>query len=106
MSEHQEYKTFEEDGTRPIESRDIEVADTFKEDGIRPIAESPDYLVRNRATENNDEDNCKSETPSTENSAREVRVPLNIKDEPIIDSSNLEAGNILEIDGKRPITSQ
>lgn len=68
MSEHQENKTFAVDGTRPIESGDIEVVDTFEEDGIRPIAESPDYLVRNRGAENNDRDNRKSQTPSTKNS--------------------------------------
>jgi hypothetical protein len=53
MNEHRKYQTFEEDGTRPIQSGDIEVADTFEEDGIRPIAKSPDYLVIDRTTENN-----------------------------------------------------
>lgn len=70
MSQHQKDLTFEEDGIRPIESGDIEIVDTFEEDGIRPIAKSPDYLVRNQPTDNNEQNNHQIETTSTENSDR------------------------------------
>ncbi len=103
MSQHQEDRTFKADGTRPIESGDIQVADSFEEDGIRPIAKSPDYLVGNRATENNNKDNCKSEKASVEGSDRQVKVSSNINKESPIDSNNLEEDNLLKVDGERPV---
>lgn len=118
MSKHQKDNTFEEDGIRPIESGDIEVADTFKEDGIRPIAKSPDYLVPNRTTENNDRDNPKSETPSTQKSDRPAKTSSNINsDLKVVDTfsedgirpimaNNYQIVDTLNVDGERPITSQ
>lgn len=108
MSEQQEPKTFEADGTRPIESGDIKVADTFEEDGTRPIAESPDFLVSERAkpgseadrhTQNNNLDNPQKTTDT-----------LNIVDtfeadgERPIMANKYEVVDTINIDGERPIT--
>ncbi|WP_019509607.1 hypothetical protein [Pleurocapsa sp. PCC 7319] len=76
MSEQEDNKTFELDGTRPIESGEINVVDTFQEDGVRPIAESPDFLV--------------NKNPST------------VDDRPT-SSDSLDAEQVVEIDGKRPV---
>ncbi|MEM7759692.1 MAG: hypothetical protein AAF298_16420 [Cyanobacteria bacterium P01_A01_bin.40] len=77
MSEQQNQKSFELDGTRPIESSEMEVAATFEADGTRPIAESPDFLVRKQG-----------------NSAME-HTPTS--------SGNLDPDQLIEIDGKRPV---
>lgn len=45
MSQDKEDRTYQDDGTRPIEHRHIEIAATFQDSGTRPIEESPDYLI-------------------------------------------------------------
>ncbi|MEL6930396.1 MAG: hypothetical protein AAFO95_17420, partial [Cyanobacteria bacterium J06600_6] len=53
MSEQQD-NTFEADGTRPIVSGEVDVANTYEEDGIRPIGESPDFLLQNNRSQSTD----------------------------------------------------
>lgn len=66
MSEHLEVaETFEDAGTRPIESEHLEIAETFNDAGTRPIAQSPDYLVPERSEQEQPAaNNPTSETPS------------------------------------------
>ena len=105
MNEQQKPKTFEEDGTRPIDDSELEVADTFEEDGTRPIASGPDFLVQNQqdkadsryqpsATDNN-------EAPNPQD---EERVFEEDGTRPIA-SGNLEVADTFEEDGTRPIAS-
>ena len=64
MSE-QEEKSFELDGTRPIEDGEIEVVDTFEEDGTRPIAKGRDFLVRDDLTEDANNSDRQSQKDNT-----------------------------------------
>ena len=104
-------KSFEADGTRPIESGEIEVADTFEEDGTRPIGESPDYLVR---------ENSDRQESNSQNSERVLKIdgkgPVNNSDVKVVDtfeadgerpimSNKYEVVDTLDVDGERPITS-
>jgi hypothetical protein len=101
MSDQKDNKTFEEDGTRPIASGEIKIAETFEEDGIRPIAQSPDFLVRDNQTEETD---C----PPTSDSLDADRVIEVDEKRPIdIDNSDSEAEVVdtFEADGTRPIMS-
>ena len=106
-------KTFEVDGTRPIESGDIEVADTFEEDGTRPIAESPDFLVRNdfndrenRPKSSDSSDTNTEEKPSVDNNKVEVVDTFEADGTRPIMSNKYEVVDTLDIDGERPITSE
>ncbi|MEM8830869.1 MAG: hypothetical protein AAGE96_16140 [Cyanobacteria bacterium P01_G01_bin.19] len=76
-------KTFELDGTRPIESSKMKVADTFEDDGTRPIGESPDFLITDR---HNDSESDRTSRP--------------------VSSSNLDTDLAIEIDGKRPVDTK
>ncbi|MGL5944222.1 MAG: hypothetical protein ACRC2S_28405 [Waterburya sp.] len=73
MNREQENKTYQEDGIRPIDHTQIEIANTFDEDGNRPIEKSPDFLM----------------------TARNIQDPIT--------SGDLDADQVLEIDGKRPV---
>ena len=95
MSEQQDNKTFEADGTRPIESGDIEVADTFEEDGTRPIAQSPDFLIT-------DTQNTAEERPVSQDSLDADKVIEVDKKRPV-DNSEVEVVDTFEEDGTRPI---
>ena len=94
MSEKQS-KTFEVDGTRPIENTELEIADTFEEDGERPIAESPDFLLSDR------------QSPDTSNSDS-TAVQYTKNNQPAnnsrpVDDSESKGVDTVNIDGKRPI---
>ena len=91
MSEEQN-KTFKEDGTRPIASGEMEVADTFKEDGTRPIAESPDFLLQNDRNNTADRDSA----ADSRNSATQTDSQSSV------DSTNEEVVDTFEADGTRP----
>ena len=94
MSEQQDNKTFEADGTRPIESGDIEVADTFEEDGTRPIAQSPDFLI----TDSSDKEERSANTDRS--NADKV---IEVDGQRPVDSSDIEVVDTFEEDGTRPI---
>lgn len=95
MSNH---KTFELDGTRPIESGEIEVVDTFEEDGTRPIAESPDFLVRENKNFN------REKRPVSLGSLDANRV-IKVDGKRPVDKSDVDVVDTFEDDGKRPIMS-
>lgn len=97
MSE-QDNKTFEADGTRPIQSSAIEVADTFEEDGIRPIAQSPSFLVK-------DNQNQKKH-PVSEDSLDVGKIAdktIEVDGQRPVDSSEVKVVDTFEDDGTRPI---
>ena len=102
MSEQQEPKTFEEDGTRPIKSGEIEVADTFEEDGTRPIAKGPDYLVQNQKTQT---DSKEQQSSANEENARTQDDERVFEEDGIrpIKSGEMEVADTFEEDGTRPI---
>lgn len=93
MSEQKD-KSFELDGTRPIESTDLEVAETFEEDGTRPIAESPDFLVR--------EDKSDREAQKGSSAGTGDRASMNKTN--AVASGGKEVVDTFEADGTRPIT--
>ena len=115
MSEHQEEnKTFKEDGIRPIESGDIQVADTFEEDGTRPIAKSPDFLLQNTASQSSESDSQNLDNNKVleidgkrpvDNSNVEVVDTFQADGERPIMANKYEIVDTLDIDGERPITS-
>lgn len=115
MSQQQDNKTFEADGTRPIENGEMEVADTFEEDGTRPIAESPDYLVRDNQSEQGDRPTNTNSDPNTIDI--DGKRPVDKNDVEVVDtfsedgtrpimSNKYEVVDTLDIDGERPITSK
>lgn len=97
MSEQEDNKTFKLDGTRSMESGEINVVDTFQEDGVRPIAESPDFLV-------NKHPNTVNDRPPTSDSLDAEQV-IEIDGERPVDKSNTRVVNTFEADGERPIIS-
>lgn len=104
MSEPQ--KSFEADGTRPIENTDLEIADTFNEDGKRPIAESPDFLTQNQdmASENSSsEEPAENSALSSVDSVESETDTLNVDGERPIDNSDVKVVDSFEADGERPI---
>ena len=115
--DNKDNKTFELDGTRPIENSQIEIADSFEEDGTRPIAESPDFLVRDTQAEANlsptvsgtlDEDQAveiDGKRP-VDNSGMEVVDTFEADGTRPIMSNKYEVVDTLDIDGQRPITSK
>lgn len=130
MSKHRESQTFEADGSRPIESANIEIVDTFEEDGIRPIAKGSEIVGRNQEPENDD---CNdSKTASITNRHTSVRSdevkeenqlkidgerPMRNHDIKVVDTfeedgtrpiiaNQYEVVDTLDIDGERPITTQ
>lgn len=117
MSEQPE-KTFEADGTRPIVSGEIDVADTYVEDGTRPIGESPDFLLQNQSSEKSNEENkgtanadrdsdlsANSEHPVTADSDRVVDTFEADGTRPIM-ANEYEVVDTLGVDGDRPITNE
>lgn len=116
MSEPQ--KSFEADGTRPIENTDLEIADTFNEDGKRPIAESPDFLTQNQeSAENSDRPSVDNAKPETDTLNVDGERPIDNKDVKVVDTfqadgerpimaNKYEVVDTLDIDGERPITSE
>ncbi|WP_107667602.1 hypothetical protein [Cyanothece sp. BG0011] len=105
MVKPQENKTFEADGIRPIESGEVEIVETFEEDGVRPIVKGFDYVTRNQTTEKNDSDNHESKLSLTSNTDSEVNEVLNIDNNGLAYSDNVEADKALPIDGERPINN-
>ncbi|MEL6495591.1 MAG: hypothetical protein AAFQ41_10790 [Cyanobacteria bacterium J06623_7] len=89
-------KAFAADGIRPIKTATIEVADTYKEDGTRPIAQSPDFLLRNRQSE--------SESSAENNSSRDRSITKSEGQNPV-GSGGREVVATFEADGTRPIMS-
>ena len=113
----QNNKTFEVDGTRPIDSGDLEVADTYEEDGIRPIAESPAYLVRDNQTKPDQSSTSKSSSDQDEETKEDQKSTVGSGGREVVDtfeadgtrpimSNKYEIVDTLDIDGERPITSE
>ena len=103
MNQQQEPKTFEEDGTRPIDDGNIEVADTFEEDGTRPIAKGPDFLVQNQKNQADlSNKQSTSDNDNEDNSQAEGRVFKEDGTRPIKDG-DIEVADTFEEDGTRPI---
>lgn len=111
MTEQQDHQTFEEDGTRPIASGEIEIAETFEEDGVRPIAQSPDFLLTNSQN--------KEAHPADADGVIEVdgKRPVNNSEVKVVDTfeadgtrpimaNKYQVVDTLDIDGNRPITSE
>ncbi|MEM8720662.1 MAG: hypothetical protein AAGE84_15405 [Cyanobacteria bacterium P01_G01_bin.39] len=117
MSEQQEQKTFEADGTRPIESGAIEVADTFSEDGTRPIAESPDFLITDSQNNTSDRPVATGDLDTDQVLEVDGKSHVNNSEVKVVDtfeadgtrpimSNKYEVVDTLDIDGERPITSK
>ena len=115
MSESQEQKTFKEDGIRPIESGDIEVADTFEEDGTRPVAKSPDFLLTEEKNKEDSDRPTASENSAT--SETEQEQSTDTLDPRVVDTfeedgtrpimaNKYEVVDTINVDGDRPITSE
>lgn len=94
MTEQQDHQTFEEDGTRPIASGEIEIAETFEEDGIRPIAQSPDFLLTNSQNE---------EALSPPNGSLDADKVIEVDGKRPVDNSEVKVVDTFEADGTRPI---
>jgi hypothetical protein len=97
MSEQKDNKTFAEDGTRPIASGEIKIAETFAEDGVRTIAESPDFLVKDNQIEQTD-------LPTTTDSLNADQV-IEMDGKRPINNNEVEVVDTFEADGTRPIMS-
>ena len=109
MSE-QEGKSFELDGTRPIESGEIEVVDTYEEDGTRPIAKGRDFLLGDEGGEENvdkspDTKNQKDKTDKVSAGSNAEEVVDTFKEDGTrpIKSGEIEVADTFEEDGTRPI---
>lgn len=115
MSEQQD-RAFEADGTRPIVSGEVDVADTYEEDGTRPIGESPDFLLQN----NQSQSETKSSTTTSSKNSSPTKAdsdPVDINDERVVDTfeadgtrpimeNQYEVVDTLNVDGDRPITNE
>ncbi|MGF1591402.1 MAG: hypothetical protein ACFCU7_19600 [Pleurocapsa sp.] len=106
--------TFKDDGIRPIQSTELEVAATFEDDGERPIAESPEFLLRDRQLNSNSnllENNGDQKTKDTDSSEPVDNSQLKVVDtfeadgERPIMANKYEVVDTISIDGERPITS-
>ena len=99
----QQGKSFELDGTRPIEDSEIEVVDTFEEDGTRPIAKGRDFLVKDAAQVDT------SVEPKNQENRANASQPDDVVDTFAEDgirpikSSQIEVADTFEEDGTRPI---
>lgn len=99
-------KSFEVDGTRPIENTDLEIADTFEEDGKRPIAESPDFLTQNQdiaSESSSSKEPAENSDRSSVDNAETDTDTLNVDGERPIDNKDVKVVDTFEADGKRPI---
>jgi hypothetical protein len=106
MSKQQENKTYKEDGIRPIEQGQVEIADTFQEDGNRPIEHSPDFLIPERKKlPNKVLNNEADEEPSVDKSYTEVADYFEDDGERPIMTNKYHVVDTINIDGQRPITS-
>ena len=103
MSESPE-KTFKEDGIRPIEDSEVEVADTYEEDGTRPIGKGRDFLVSNKDNTENQTNKNDVAHKSSDSSHKNESVHTYEEDgtRPIEDSE-VEIADTFEEDGTRPI---
>ena len=105
MSE-QEEKSFELDGTRPIESGDIEVVDTYEEDGTRPIAKGRDFLVRDAGGEENANKSADAGDKKEKATGSDVEDVVDTFEEDgtrPIKSGDIEVADTFKEDGTRPI---
>ena len=106
MSE-QEEKSFELDGTRPIDNSDIEVVDTYEEDGTRPIAKGLDFLVRDEGGEaintNKSADAGDKKEKATGSDEGDVVDTYEEDGTRPIKSAEIEVADTYEEDGTRPI---
>ncbi|MEO1692018.1 MAG: hypothetical protein AAFR63_10900 [Cyanobacteria bacterium J06631_6] len=116
MSDQQGNKTFEVDGTRPIKSSDMTVADTYQEDGIRPIGESPDFLVKNAQDGTSSSSVSANESNGNETEKLDHKSAANSKGVKVVDTfeadgtrpimaNKYEVVDTIDLDGERPITS-
>lgn len=101
MSEQE--KSFELDGTRPIESADMEVVDTFEEDGTRPIAKGRDFLVRDESGEAADTNIDAGERKATASDIEDVVDTYEEDGTRPIKSGDIEVADTYQEDGTRPI---